>query len=99
MNKKIQPTIHKVMFKCASCGATYEIESTLKQDTVNLDVCANCHPFYKGGVGEQKVKGRAEKLSGKFNTGKETLASKPVQKVTKAKKQNKKIIKSLDELK
>jgi large subunit ribosomal protein L31 len=98
MNKQIQPKLHMVTFKCASCGATYEIESTLKQDVVNLDVCANCHPFYKGGIGDQKVKGRAEKLSGKFNTGKEAMANKSVKKTT-TKRKNKKVVKTLDELK
>ncbi|MDR3329676.1 MAG: 50S ribosomal protein L31 [Mycoplasmataceae bacterium] len=98
MNKKIQPSLHVVTFKCASCGATYQIESTLKQDVVNLDVCANCHPFYKGGLGEQKVKGRAEKLSSKFAQGKETIATK-TKKETKTRKTNKKVVKSLDELK
>ncbi|MDR0740018.1 MAG: 50S ribosomal protein L31 [Mycoplasmataceae bacterium] len=99
MNKKIQPKLHNVTFKCASCGATYEIESTIRQDVVNLDVCANCHPFYKGGLGEQKVKGRAEKLSSKFTTGKETISNKVPKKQTKARKTNKKVVKSLDELK
>ncbi|MDR1991828.1 MAG: 50S ribosomal protein L31 [Mycoplasmataceae bacterium] len=99
MNKKIQPSVRIVTFKCASCGATYQIESTIKQEVVNLDVCANCHPFYKGGLGEQKVKGRAEKLSSKFATGKKTIETKPVKKEQKQRKSNKKVIKSLNELK
>ncbi|GHU32972.1 50S ribosomal protein L31 [Bacilli bacterium] len=98
MNKQIQPKLHTVTFKCASCGASYEIESTIKQDVVNLDVCANCHPFYKGGLGEQKVKGRAEKMSGKFTQGKETITSKAPKKY-KAKKVNKHSVKTLDDLK
>jgi large subunit ribosomal protein L31 len=98
MNKALHPKIHLVTFKCASCGATYQIQSTLKQDVVNLDVCANCHPFYKGGVGKQKAKGRAEKLSTKFNVGKETLNTKTTKKTAK-KRVNKKIVKTLDELK
>jgi large subunit ribosomal protein L31 len=97
MNKTIHPKTHSVTFKCASCGATYQIQSTLKQDIVNLDVCANCHPFYKGGMGEQKAKGRSERLSAKFNAGKENLNTKTVKKSTK-KRSNKKNIKSLDEL-
>ncbi|MDR1234846.1 MAG: 50S ribosomal protein L31 [Mycoplasmataceae bacterium] len=99
MNKKIQPNVHVVTFKCASCGASYQIESTIKQDVVNLDVCANCHPFYKGGIGDQKAKGRAEKLSSKFTTGKETISTKAPKKEARVRKSNKKIVKSLDELK
>ena len=46
MNKKIQPKMHEVTFKCATCNSEYKIQSTVKQDTVSIDVCSNCHPFY-----------------------------------------------------
>ncbi|MDR0857361.1 MAG: 50S ribosomal protein L31 [Mycoplasmataceae bacterium] len=69
MNKQIQPHSHPVTFKCATCGSTYEIVSTVKGDVVNLDVCSHCHPFYVGASSDQKVKGRSEKLSAKFAAG------------------------------
>lgn len=97
MNSKIHPKLQLVTFKCASCGATYEIESTLKQKEINIDVCANCHPIYVGGGAEQKVKGRAEKLSSKFEAGKETLTAKKTKKVTK-RKTKKSLVTSLDDL-
>ncbi len=100
MNKNIQPKTHNVTFKCASCGSEYVIESTYKQDSVSIDVCSNCHPFYKGKSLNQKVKGRAEKLSDKFAAGKNTMNTKPAAKQTKpakAKKSN--LVKSLDDLK
>lgn len=98
MNKKIQPKMHEVTFKCATCNSEYKIQSTVKQDTVSIDVCSNCHPFYKGSSVNQKVKGRAEKLSSKFEAGKQTMTAKPVQKKVKtSKKQN--VVKSLDDLK
>ncbi len=100
MKKSIQPKLHEVTFKCASCGSEYVVESTLKQDLVSIDVCSNCHPFYKGGSSSQKVKGRAEKLSSKFNTGKNNLSKKTTKSSNKktAKRSNK-VINSLDELK
>lgn len=97
MNSKIHPKLQLVTFKCASCGATYEIESTLKQKNVNIDVCANCHPIYVGGGAEQKVKGRAEKLSSKFQTGKENLSAKKTKKAS-SKKTKKTVVTSLDDL-
>lgn len=99
MNQKIQPKTKLVTFKCASCGSEYKIMSTLNQDSVSVDVCSNCHAFYKGTGADQKVKGRAEKLSNKFDAGKQSLSSKP-QKTTKAKKnsKNSKVIKSLQDL-
>jgi large subunit ribosomal protein L31 len=66
MNKKIHPTNQVVTFKCASCGAEFNILSTVKDKTVGIDVCSNCHPLYQSGIGEQKAKGRAERLAHKF---------------------------------
>ena len=100
MKKSIQPKLHEVTFKCASCGSEYVVESTLKQDVVSIDVCSNCHPFYKGGNTNQKVKGRAEKLSSKFDAGKQNLGKKATKtKKTAVAKENNKVIKSLDDLK
>ena len=97
MNKKIQPKVHEVTYKCASCGAEYKIRSTLNVDTMSIDVCSNCHPFYIGKTQNQKVKGRAEKLSAKFAAGKKTLESKPVKVEKKARSKKKQV--TLDDLK
>ena len=98
MNKKIQPKVHEVTYKCASCGAEYKIMSTLNVDTMSIDVCSNCHPFYIGKTQNQKVKGRAEKLSAKFEAGKKTIENKPV-KAEKKTRANKKAKLTLDDLK
>ena len=97
MKKKIQPKMHEVTFKCATCNSEYKILSTIKQDTVAIDVCSNCHPFYKGSSVNQKAKGRAEKLSSKFVAGKQSMTNKPVKKVKATKKR--KVVKTLDDLK
>lgn len=100
MNKDIQPKVHPVKYRCASCGAEYTIMSTIKQDTVSIDVCSNCHPFYIGKTVNQKAKGRAEKLSAKFDAGMKNMNAKPNKEVAQPKtKTNKKtVIKSLDDL-
>jgi large subunit ribosomal protein L31 len=89
MKKEIHPALKVVQFKCASCGAVYEIESTSKQDTIHLDVCANCHPFYKGHALDSKAKGRAEKYASRIEKGQANIGKKVV-KTTKKKKTNKK---------
>jgi large subunit ribosomal protein L31 len=66
MRKDIQPKSKNVKFICSTCGSTFEIESTNKNDEVFLDVCSHCHPAYIGGNVEQKVKGKAERLARKF---------------------------------
>jgi large subunit ribosomal protein L31 len=97
MNKDIQPKVHLVKFKCASCGTEYEILSTTKGDTVGIDVCSVCHPFFKGTNSDQKAKGRAEKFASKFDAGLATSKSK-VEKKTSHKKENKKQVGSLEDL-
>ncbi len=46
MNASIQPATTVSTFTCSSCGATYELRSTVSGQA--LDVCANCHPAYTG---------------------------------------------------
>lgn len=41
----IHPKMQKAVIQCG-CGATYEVLSAKKQ--VNVEICANCHPFYTG---------------------------------------------------
>lgn len=42
---------HEVEVVCA-CGAKYTVGSTYDGDTVHVDLCSKCHPFY---TGEQKI--------------------------------------------
>ena len=54
---------HKIKMTCV-CGAEYEGGSTL--DTIRVDICANCHPFF---TGENKIldaEGRVEKFRKKY---------------------------------
>lgn len=69
MQKDIQPKMSSCKYTCASCGATYEIQST-KGGNIAIDVCSECHPFYVGAQTNASLRGRAEKLSKKFEIGK-----------------------------
>ncbi|MBR4486898.1 50S ribosomal protein L31 [bacterium] len=44
MNKEIQPKTKNVKFQCASCGTTFDIESTYHADVCHIDICSHCHP-------------------------------------------------------
>ena len=66
MKKDIHPKSKLTTFKCATCGASYQIMSTCKSDVISIDVCSNCHPIFVGKVTDNTVKGRAEKLAKKF---------------------------------
>jgi large subunit ribosomal protein L31 len=51
MKKGIHPKYNKVKVVC-SCGNTFVTGSTLDTDTINVELCSHCHPFY---TGEQKI--------------------------------------------
>lgn len=75
MKKNIHPESTETVFTCTSCNAKFAIASTVKASEMAIDICSQCHPFYIGSTAQQSVKGRAEKLSSKFATGKETMTS------------------------
>ena len=55
---------HKITITCA-CGAEYESGSTL--ESIRVDVCANCHPFFTGETRILDAEGRVEKFRKKYN--------------------------------
>jgi len=60
---------YRTIISCA-CGAEYEVGSTL--ETIRVDICANCHPFF---TGESKIidaEGRVEKFRKKYNLQKKS---------------------------
>lgn len=85
MQKNLQPNLNNCEYVCASCGSKYNILSA-KDTNVSLDVCANCHPFYIGSTSNVNLKGRAEKMSSKFETGKQFKVKKTI--IEKTKKTN-----------
>lgn len=65
MKTDIHPNYKAVTVTC-SCGNTFETKSTIDKDSLNLDVCSKCHPFY---TGKQKIvdtAGRVEKFKSRF---------------------------------
>lgn len=67
MREGIHPKTFKIIAKCA-CGAEYEIETS--KESLRLDICAKCHPFF---TGKQKIvdtAGRVEKFKRRYaNSG------------------------------
>ncbi len=51
MKQSTHPEYHEVKVVC-TCGNQFETRSTVKSDVMNVDVCAECHPFY---TGKQKI--------------------------------------------
>jgi large subunit ribosomal protein L31 len=65
MKADIHPAYHDIAVTC-SCGSTFQTRSTLKSESLNVDVCSACHPFY---TGQQKIvdtAGRVDKFRRKY---------------------------------
>ena len=63
MKKDIHPDYKECTVSCA-CGNTFITKSTT--ETMKLDICSLCHPFF---TGEQKIvdaAGRVEKFKARY---------------------------------
>ena len=60
MKEAIHPHWHETPVRCMTCGTTWTTGSTVQSLTV--EICSNCHPFY---TGEQRIvdtEGRVDKF-------------------------------------
>ena len=67
MKKDIHPDYKVCQVSCA-CGNSFETKAIT--ETLRVDICSNCHPFF---TGEQKLvdaAGRVEKFKAKYNMAK-----------------------------
>ena len=66
MKTNIHPDYHTVKVECA-CGETFETKSTHKGDTMKIDICNKCHPFFTGKQKVVDIAGRVEKFNKRHN--------------------------------
>lgn len=60
MKQGIHPAWHVTPVRCMTCGTTWTTGSTV--DSLTVEICSNCHPFY---TGEQRIvdtEGRVDKF-------------------------------------
>lgn len=62
MKANIHPAYHQITVTC-SCGATFQTGST--KDSMVVDICAKCHPFFTGEMRFVDQLGRVEKFQAK----------------------------------
>lgn len=60
MKKDIHPKYFDKAKTTCVCGATYDFGST--KETINVEICGNCHPFYTGNEKVLDTAGRVEKF-------------------------------------
>ena len=64
MREGIHPAYNDdIVIKCA-CGATFETGST--KDSVSVEICSACHPFYTGKQKLVDAGGRVDKFRKRF---------------------------------
>ncbi len=64
MKEGIHPEVHEIEITCATCGSSLSTRSTI--DTIRLEVCGACHPFYTGTQRIVDTEGRVERFKKKY---------------------------------
>ena len=65
MKQDLHPNYREIAVNC-SCGNKFTTRSTLTRDSLHVEVCSDCHPFY---TGKQKIvdtAGRIDKFKQKY---------------------------------
>ena len=63
MKQGIHPDYKKVTVKCA-CGETFETRSV--KDSLSVEICSKCHPFYTGKQKFVDSAGRVDKFKKRY---------------------------------
>mgnify|MGYP002266733558 CR=1 FL=1 len=65
MKPETHPTYETVKVTC-SCGNSFDTRSTLGGDSMSVEVCSECHPFYTGKQKLLDTAGRVDKFKQKY---------------------------------
>ena len=64
MRQEIHPKYAEIKVTC-SCGNAFTTKSTSGKETMNIDICSQCHPFYTGKQRIVDTAGRVDKFNKK----------------------------------
>ena len=65
MKEGIHPNYTETTVTC-SCGNSFKTRSTSGNPTMQIEVCAACHPFYTGKQKIMDVGGRVDKFKKRY---------------------------------
>jgi large subunit ribosomal protein L31 len=63
MKKDLHPNVIECSVSCA-CGNTFTTTSI--KDTIRVDICSACHPFYTGSERQVDTAGRIDKFKKRY---------------------------------
>ena len=63
MREEIHPTYHQATVTC-NCGNTFVTGST--KESIHVEICSKCHPFYTGQQKAAQARGRVDKFNKKY---------------------------------
>jgi large subunit ribosomal protein L31 len=67
MKQSIHPNYKELNVTC-SCGNSFKTQSTLTKDSLHIEVCSVCHPFYSGKQRLVDSAGRVDKFRQKYGS-------------------------------
>jgi len=65
MKQGIHPNYREVDVVCA-CGATFKSGTTKNTDTIKVEICNKCHPYFTGKQKLVDAGGRVDKFKKKY---------------------------------
>jgi len=63
MKKDLHPNVVECSVSCA-CGNTFTTTST--KDSIRVDICSACHPFFTGSERQVDTAGRIDKFKKRY---------------------------------
>ncbi len=63
MKKDLHPNVVECTVSCA-CGNTFTTKST--KETIRVDICNECHPFFTGSERQVDTAGRIDKFKKRY---------------------------------
>lgn len=75
MQAEIHPD-YKIIDVVCSCGNSFQTRSSTRSDSLRLEVCSECHPFYTGKHKIVDTAGRVEQFMRRYGSYKKDDAKK-----------------------
>ena len=69
MKKDLHPKYNNELKITCSCGNSFITGSTLMEESVSVDICSKCHPFYTGRQKLVDTGGRVDKFRKRMQRG------------------------------